>query len=61
MKIATETITKTNVDVNKDDKDFLKAYYKEVLEMAFEDLEDDDLEEIFPSGFEEGKAAYVFI
>ena len=60
MKITTETITKTNGDVNKDDKDFLKVYYKEVLEMAFEDLEDDDLEEIFPSGFEEGKAAYGF-
>lgn len=58
MTITTKTMT--NVDVTKQDKDFLKAYYKEVLEMAFEDLEDDDFEEIFPSGFEGGKPAYGF-
>ena len=47
MKITTETITKTNVDVNKDDKEFLKAYYKEIINLAMEHRDADIDESIY--------------
>lgn len=60
MTITKEIITKTSVDVTKQDKDFLRAYYKKVLDMALEDLDYEDLENIFPSSFENGKIEYGF-
>ena len=58
MTITEKTIT--NMEVTKQDKDFLKAYYKKALSMALDELEDDDLENIFPPCFEDGKIAYGF-
>lgn len=61
MKITTEiTKTRTNVEVTKQNKDFLKAYYKKALSMALDALEDDDLEEIFHICYKNGKIAYKF-
>ena len=58
MTITTKAIT--NVEVTKQDKDFLKAYYKKALSMAIDVLEDDNLKDIFRPGFEDGKFAYKF-
>ena len=58
MTITEKTIT--NVEVTKQDKDFLKAYYKKALSIALDVLEDDDLKDIFHPGFEDGKIAYGF-
>lgn len=59
MTITTKTIT-NNVKVTKQDKDFLKAYYKKALSIALDKLADDDLEEIFHPYFKNGKIAYEF-